>query len=412
MADTADTEGYDLTALGTADWAHWGRAGGPNFDHKLNGRSQISDVTLVGTGHSSYNGGSNPRAATWTDGTPTESISGEAGYYYTEALESGWSFTVPASTTPRTLYVYCGGWGVFHTLSAHLSDWSSPDYVNVYQHGQNYQNLYQIDYQAASDNQTLTVTLRKTGNEPGGNGSVDLKAAWLVGGGGGVLPTVNLTEPAVGATFAAPAKIKLTAEAAADAGSITKVEFFEGTNLIGTATASPYTFTWDTVPADYSFTAKATDSAGGSALSTSVSVFVAGAGGGSLQGSYTEADPSYDLTALGTADWAHWGRAGETNFDHKRTGWGQISDVTSVGTGHSFYNGAGNPRAVTWTDGAPTGSISDEPGYCYTEALNSGWSFTVPADTTPRKLFLYCGGWGVFQTVKASLSDFSAPDYS
>ena len=101
----------------------------------------------------------------------------------------------PRPPTPRTLYVYCGGWGVFHTLSAHLSDWSSPDYVNVYQHGRNYQNVYQIDYAAASDNQTLTVTLRKTGNEPGGSGSVDLKAAWLVGGGGAVLPTVKLTEP-------------------------------------------------------------------------------------------------------------------------------------------------------------------------------------------------------------------------
>ena len=173
---------YDLTALGTADWAHWGREGGMNFDHKSTGWGQISDVTLIGSGHNSYNGAGNPRAATWTDGTPTESISDEAGYYYTEALQSGWSFTVPADTTPRKLFVYCGGWGVFQTLKASLSDFSAPDYVETYQHNANYQNVYEIDYQAGSAGQTLTVTLLKTGNEPGGNGSVDLKAAWLVGG--------------------------------------------------------------------------------------------------------------------------------------------------------------------------------------------------------------------------------------
>jgi hypothetical protein len=41
--------------------------------------------------------------------------------------------------------------------------------------------VYEIDYHAGSAGQTLTVTLLKTDNEPGGNGSVDLKAAWLVG---------------------------------------------------------------------------------------------------------------------------------------------------------------------------------------------------------------------------------------
>jgi hypothetical protein len=42
--------------------------------------------------------------------------------------------------------------------------------------------VYEINYQAGSAGRTLTVTLLKTGNDPGGNGSVDLKAAWLVGG--------------------------------------------------------------------------------------------------------------------------------------------------------------------------------------------------------------------------------------
>ena len=30
---------------------------------------------------------------------------------YAEASDTGWSFTVPADTTTRTLYIYLGGWG-------------------------------------------------------------------------------------------------------------------------------------------------------------------------------------------------------------------------------------------------------------------------------------------------------------
>ena len=43
--------------------------------------------------------------------------------------------------------------------------------------------------------------------------------------------------------------------------TISKVEFFSGTTLLGTATASPYTFSWASVPAGtYSLTAQAFDS--------------------------------------------------------------------------------------------------------------------------------------------------------
>ncbi len=91
-------------------------------------------------------------------------------------------------------------------------------------------------------------------------------------------PTISLTAPANGATFAAPATIGLAATANDPDGSITKVEFFAGATKVATATTSPYTGTWSNVAAGtYVLTAKATDNKG--ALTTSapatISVFSA-----------------------------------------------------------------------------------------------------------------------------------------
>jgi hypothetical protein len=98
-------------------------------------------------------------------------------------------------------------------------------------------------------------------------------------GTGGATPTVSLTSPTEGQAFTAPADITLPASAGETGGSIGKVEFFSGTTLLGTATTSPYTFTWSDVPAGaYHLTAEAFDAAGGMAMSTTVSITVTGGG--------------------------------------------------------------------------------------------------------------------------------------
>ncbi|MGM9508960.1 Ig-like domain-containing protein [Larkinella sp. GY13] len=89
------------------------------------------------------------------------------------------------------------------------------------------------------------------------------------------LPTVALTSPATNATFTAPATLTLTASASASSGSVSKVEFYNGTTLLGSATASPYTFAWTNVPAGaYVLTAKVTDNTSATATSSPVSVTV------------------------------------------------------------------------------------------------------------------------------------------
>lgn len=101
-------------------------------------------------------------------------------------------------------------------------------------------------------------------------------------------PAVSIATPSSGATFTAPASITISASAADSDGSVSKVDFYNGATLIGTATAAPYAFTWSTVPAGaYSLTAKATDNRGAVTTSGAVSVTVTGA----------NASPSVTLTA-------------------------------------------------------------------------------------------------------------------
>ena len=71
-------------------------------------------------------------------------------------------------------------------------------------------------------------------------------------------PTAALTAPANGATFTAPATITINATASDTDGTVTRVDFFQGTTQIGSDTTSPYSFTWSNVPAGtYSLTAGA-----------------------------------------------------------------------------------------------------------------------------------------------------------
>jgi len=88
-------------------------------------------------------------------------------------------------------------------------------------------------------------------------------------------PTVSITSPANGASFNEPAQITVTANAFDPGGSITKVEFFQGSTLLATDLSSPYSFTWSDIgDGFYSLTARATDNAGSSTTSPAVGITV------------------------------------------------------------------------------------------------------------------------------------------
>ncbi len=91
------------------------------------------------------------------------------------------------------------------------------------------------------------------------------------------IPTVSLTSPAAASLFAAPAAVKLAANASVGIGTVTNVEYFAGTDSLGNATVSPYSVTGSIAAAGpYALKAVAT-AAGVSSTSAVVNITVANA---------------------------------------------------------------------------------------------------------------------------------------
>jgi|GEM_PF-412606 len=97
-----------------------------------------------------------------------------------------------------------------------------------------------------------------------------------------VPPTVTLTSPLSPAVFNAPASISIAANARDD-GTITKVEFYNGTTKIGEDLTAPYTYSWSNVLAGtYAITAKAYDNLNASGTSSVTTVTVNTSAGSNL----------------------------------------------------------------------------------------------------------------------------------
>ena len=73
-------------------------------------------------------------------------------------------------------------------------------------------------------------------------------------------PTVAITDPQHNTAFPAGSTIMIDATATDSDGIVTKVDFYQGTTLLGSDTTAPYSFAWNNVAGGvYSLTAKATD---------------------------------------------------------------------------------------------------------------------------------------------------------
>ncbi|MGH9022613.1 MAG: Ig-like domain-containing protein, partial [Acidimicrobiia bacterium] len=92
-------------------------------------------------------------------------------------------------------------------------------------------------------------------------------------GGVNASPTVSLSTDKTTAT--APGSFVLTASASDPDGSISKVEFYQGSTLLSTDTTAPHSYSWSGVAAGaYDLTARAYDDAGASAVSNAIMVSV------------------------------------------------------------------------------------------------------------------------------------------
>ncbi|MEJ2704059.1 MAG: PQQ-dependent sugar dehydrogenase [Sedimentisphaerales bacterium] len=87
-------------------------------------------------------------------------------------------------------------------------------------------------------------------------------------------PTVSITSPADGATFISPAGVTIEAEAQNTAGSVTQVQFFDGSDSLGAVSASPFSETVTLYAGSHRLTAVATNNLGESTTSAPVTVDV------------------------------------------------------------------------------------------------------------------------------------------
>jgi beta-glucanase (GH16 family) len=175
-------------------------------------------------------------------------------------------------------------------------------------------------------------------------------------------PTVSITSPVSGTFFDPGDNITIEADANDIDGTITKVEFFEGLNLLGEDLSRPYTYTWNSIPEGaYVLRAKATDSNDVSRTSLPVTIYVG----------------TPELTAINVSPLT-------TNI-----GEGTFTQFSAGG-----LDQFGQPLAVSVDWSVSGGGVIDENGYFV--AVDAGGPYTVTATET--------GGGALSNTASANVS--------
>jgi hypothetical protein len=245
-------------------------------------------------------------------------------------------------------------------------------------------------------------------------GNVTLQSAALTSADANNPPYVALSSPGENATFSAGGNIALAASATDFDGTIAKVEFFQGTTKLGEDTGSPYSTTWNDVPAGfYVLTARALDNGGAASVSEPVEIFVHTTGG-SLSGAVTKPPTlptMVNLTTEGTGDWVHWGTRTTSVLDRKAGVGPQISNYSLLGE-NAVELFADNYTGFSWTDGTPTVRATNTTTGVYVPGLTNGFELTLPADRTSRTLKVYVGLYAAQGKFQAWLSDSSARAYA
>ncbi|HWS83636.1 MAG TPA: hypothetical protein VN207_05195, partial [Ktedonobacteraceae bacterium] len=173
---------YNLTTEGIVDWSDWGLNTPQDVNHKANVQQQISNFTVIGNAtvqRDSYYSNSNIE---WFDGTPqpTTALSQTWGVCVT-GINNGFSITVPASTTPRTLRIYVGAKLAHGHLTASLDGKTYTDAtldMTLDPNSTQANGIYTLVFNGNASNQMLTVTYTET-EANGSNGYVMLQAATL-----------------------------------------------------------------------------------------------------------------------------------------------------------------------------------------------------------------------------------------
>jgi hypothetical protein len=149
-------------------------------------------------------------------------------------------------------------------------------------------------------------------------------------------PSISITTPINGASFTAPASVTINVNAADTDGSVSKVDFYNGTTLLGSDASSPFSYTWTGVPVgNYSITSKATDNSGATTSSSAINITVTSPAPLCLPVSSSSDDGNVAANVLDNSLTTRWSASGDGQ-------WIQFCQGTAqnvYGLKIAFYNG-------------------------------------------------------------------------
>ena len=165
------------------------------------------------------------------------------------------------------------------------------------------------------------------------------------------IPTVSIVTPADNTSYTEPASISFTTAAADNNGTVSKVDFFAGRNLIGTSTNAPFSFNWTNVPAgNYNIAARVTDNSNLTTYSKLIGVTVNIDNSGGFCGTVPNGDYSYRAETVG----------GNVIF-----------------TFHPLAPIAGSNNAIIYINGAGTTMTPVGTDFRYTQAFANGTPLSI-----------------------------------
>lgn len=185
-------------------------------------------------------------------------------------------------------------------------------------------------------------------------------------------PNVSITSPANNATFTAPALITINVTAADADGTVSKVEFYNGTTLLGSDATSPFSYTWNSVPSGtYTITAIATDNSGAT-TSAAITVVVNDPPGFTLQ-----AEIFCTADGLTESNHAGFNGAGFLNLNN------------AIGTSVSWAVNSSSNQTISMTIRYANGSVN-----------NRNMSLSINGNSQLANIdFASTGGWTTWNIV-------------
>ena len=161
-----------------------------------------------------------------------------------------------------------------------------------------------------------------------------------------VSPTMALTSPSNGASYAPPGTINLTATANDPDGSVARVEFYADGTKLGEDSSAPFALNWTGAPSGtYVLTAVAVDNSGRTTLSSLVNVTVTGLGP-----TITLTSPAEGATASAPATISFAANASDSD--------GTVSKVEFYQGGYKVGEDTTAPYTYNWTNLAPVNEPS------------------------------------------------------